>query len=114
MWLLDANIDIRIGMLLTEFGIENRTAESLGWKTLSNGNLVAAAASAGFACLLTRDRLFSESAARVLKEYPSFAIVVLQLRQERWPEFGESFRRAWDRERITPQPGKTMLWPSDD
>ena len=75
MWLLDANLDIRICELLSEFGIESHTAESCGWKHLLNGQLVSAAMAEGFTCLLTRDQLFAESASRALKQYPQFAVV---------------------------------------
>ena len=51
MWLLDANIDIRVREILAEFGIESRTAESLGWKQLLNGDLVQAAVKGGFKCV---------------------------------------------------------------
>jgi predicted nuclease of predicted toxin-antitoxin system len=111
VWLLDANIDIRVRDLLAEFKIESRTAESLGWKELSNGSLVAVATQAGFLALLTRDRLFQESAARALKQFPQFAIVVIQLRQEKWPAYVEKFRLAWNRQPIAPVAGQTTLWP---
>jgi predicted nuclease of predicted toxin-antitoxin system len=111
VWLLDANLDIRIRDVLAEFGVESRTAESLGWKQFSNGQLTLMAATNGFTCLLTRDQLFSESAARALKQFPSFAIVVVQLRQQKWPGYCEQFRQAWARSAITPVPGKTVTWP---
>jgi hypothetical protein len=62
MWLLDANMDVHLASLLAELGIASETAAAKGWKALSNGQLVAAAVSSGFDCLLTRDRLFGESA----------------------------------------------------
>lgn len=111
MWLLDANIDVRIRDILAEFGVDSRTAQSKGWKELLNGNLVAAAAEGGFTCLLTRDRLFSESASRALKQFPAFAIVVIELRQQKWPAYGAAFRSMWERERIVPIPGQTVGWP---
>ena len=49
MWLLDANVDVHLVALLTEFGIQSETAASRGWKDLSNGELVAAAVAAGSA-----------------------------------------------------------------
>jgi predicted nuclease of predicted toxin-antitoxin system len=111
VWLLDANIDVRVREILAEFGVEGHTAQSLGWKELSNGNLVAASAEAGFTCLLTRDQLFSESAARTLALFPTFAIVVIELRQQKWPAYGEAFRRMWEREPIVPKPGQSISWP---
>ena len=81
MWLLDANLDVRIRQVLTEVGIESRAAEDHGWKHLSNGNLVFQAVTNGYSCLLTRDQLFAQSASRTLKQYPGFAIVVVRLSQ---------------------------------
>lgn len=112
MWLLDANIDVRIRDVLSEFGVESRTAESLGWKQLSNGQLVAAAVASGFTCLLTRDRLFGESASRTLKQQPEFAIVVIELKQQKWPGYSEEFRRAWQQEPIAFERGQCKKWPS--
>ena len=67
MWLLDANMDVHLASVLTGLGIECDTAGNRGWKALSNGDLVKAAVDAGFRCLLTRDRLFGESASRARK-----------------------------------------------
>jgi len=111
VWLLDANLDIRIAALLAEFGLMARTSESLGWKQLSSGELVAAAVANGFTCLLTRDQLFTESAARTLKQHPEFAIVVIRIPQGKWPAYGEAFRRAWAVSPILPTPGKAASWP---
>jgi hypothetical protein len=60
---------------------------------LSNGELVSAAVGAGFTCLLTRDQLFGESAARALKTFPSFAVVVVDLPQQRWRHIKNSSLR---------------------
>lgn len=61
MWLLDANMDVHLVDLLSDFGVNSDTAANRGWKALSNGLLVAAAVTHGFTCLLTRDQLFAES-----------------------------------------------------
>ena len=76
MWLLDANVDVHLAAIFRERGIECDTVAHRGWKTLSNGELVAAAFAEGFRCLLTRDQLFGESASRALKSFPDFAVVV--------------------------------------
>ena len=55
MWLLDANMDVHLAALSVEFGIRGDTAGNRGWKTLSNGELVASAAAAGFRRLLKRE-----------------------------------------------------------
>jgi hypothetical protein len=111
VWLLDANLDIRICQLLGEFGIESRTAEMHGWKHLLNGQLVSAAAGAGFTCLLTRDQLFAESSSRALKQFPQFAVVLIQLKQRRRSQYLEQFRAAWEREPILPISGAAISWP---
>ena len=72
MWLLDANRDVHLSPMLAEFGVPNATAAALGWKDLSNGELVKAASARGFTCLLTRDPDFGESASRALKLFPEF------------------------------------------
>jgi hypothetical protein len=64
MWLLDANMDVHLASVLEELGIICETAAHRRWKALSNGQLVAAAVASGFDCLLTRDRLFGDSASR--------------------------------------------------
>ena len=112
MWLLDANVDTGICELLAGFGISSRTADSMGWKHLSNGNLVAAAAAESFTCLLTRDQLFTESAARTLNLFPQFAIVVLQLEQCKRPQYLAQFRADWVKEPIVPVVGRTIHWPT--
>ena len=112
MWLLDANLDIRIGHLLDEFGVESHTAQSYGWKHLLNGQLVSVAVDAGFTCILTRDQLFAESASRALKQFPHFAVVLIQLEQRRRSQYLVQFRTAFLREPIVPIPGTTIAWPS--
>lgn len=111
MWLLDANLDIRIAGILEEFGIASRTAEDLGWKELSNGALVSAAVAAGFTCVLTRDSLFAESASRALRQHSEFSVVLVRLPQQKWPAYGETFRRAWEVTAIAPIPGRVVRWP---
>ena len=60
-WLLDVNVPVA------------QHAASRGWGALKNGVLVETASSQGFVCVLTRDRLFGESAARALKSFPQSA-----------------------------------------
>ena len=111
MWLLDANVDIHLAALLTERGIACDTAANRGWKALSNGQLVAAAMANGFDCLLTRDRLFSESASRALRSQPIFAVVLINLPQGRWTEYRERFLELWTLSPIEPQAGRLVEWP---
>ncbi len=111
MWLLDANMDVHLVQTLNELGVACDTASSRGWKAHANGELVSAAVAAGFTCLLTRDRLFGESAARALKAFPKFGIVVVNLPQRRWPEHQKQFMQAWGASSIEPVPGNLVLWP---
>jgi len=111
VWLLDANLDIRVAKILEELGVPSRAAESLGWKALSNGDLVSVAVAAGFTCTLTRDGLFAESAARALRQFPEFAVVVIGLPQQKWPAYGDAFRQAWKTAPIIPVRGQVIRWP---
>lgn len=111
MWLLDVNMPKKVVAVLREFGIEAYTAESRGWNNLTNGQLVEAAAAAGFPCFLTRDRLFGESAARVLRDLPQFCVVLVTIPQLRGLEFLKEFRRAWQRDPIRPLAGTLVCWP---
>ena len=111
MWLLDANMDVHLAELLRAMGLECDTAANRGWKTLTNGDLVTQAIADGFDCLLTRDTLFGESAARALKSYPHFAVVLVTLAQCPWPQYRERFLKAWTDGPIRPVDGKLVLWP---
>ena len=111
MWLLDVNMPRQLKALLADRGIPVETANVRGWGTLVNGDLLKAAAEAGFKCLLTRDRLFGQSVSRHLKRYPNFAIVVVLLPQVRAPQFLASFKAAWEKAPIAPTPGQIQLWP---
>ena len=79
MWLLDANIDIHLLEVLQGLQIDCDTAENRGWKALRNGELVAAAVNAGFNTLITRGRLFAESASRAWRTFPGLSVVVVTL-----------------------------------
>ena len=111
MWLLDANLDIHLADLLRRFQVECDTAENRGWKEYRNGELVFAAARAGFDAVLTRDQLFAESASRIWREFPGFGIVVVTLPQLPSKRYIESFASAWAASPINPQPGKIINWP---
>jgi len=112
MWLLDANMPVQLVALLGELGIEADSAVARGWNALSNGALVSAAVATEFTALLTRDRLFSESAAQALKVHPEFGIVRITLPQLRPNPFLAAFRAAWQTARIIPAPGQMVEWPA--
>jgi hypothetical protein len=79
---------------------------------LSNGQLVAAAVADGSDCLLTRDQLFAESAAKALKLHQNFTVVIVSLPQQRWQVYREHFLHAWSVSPIVPQPGCVVQWPT--
>ena len=111
MWLLDVNTPKPLIDVLSEFGIKADTATARGWATLTNGRLVEAAAADGFWCLLTRDRLFGESASQAVKRFQDFAVVLITLSQMKAPQFVESFKIAWKQRPIDPKRGKLISWP---
>jgi predicted nuclease of predicted toxin-antitoxin system len=111
MWLLDVNMPKQVRGLLGEFGIVAHAADDRGWGGLTNGALVEAASRASFRVILTRDRLFSESAARA--RFPEVCIVLVTIPQLRAPEFLGQFRDAWNRGPIRPAAGQLLHWPAD-
>jgi len=111
MWLLDANLDVHLVSLFAELGIKCESATTRGWGGLSNGDLVGAASQAGFTCILTRDKLFAESARQSLQVVNRVSLVVVQLPQKPWREYVAQFRRAWVDEPIKPAPGEIVFWP---
>ncbi len=111
MWLLDANMPVQLVALLEDLGIEADSAVARGWNTLSNGSLLSAAVQAKFTALLTRDRLFGESAAQALKVHTEFCIVRVTLPQLRAAQFLQAFRAAWQTTQIIPAPGQVIEWP---
>ena len=87
MWLLDANMDVHLVSLLSEFGIRCEAATRRGWGSLSNGELLAAATESGFTCILTQDRLFAESATKALLKGSGIALVLVRLPPKPWREY---------------------------
>ena len=112
MWLLDANMDVHRASTLTSRGIACDMAGNRGWKALSNGELVRVAVSVGFTCLLTRDRLFGQSASRALRSYPAFAVVLVTLPQQPWAQYRERFLEYWAQCAIAPVAGQLTEWPT--
>jgi hypothetical protein len=85
--------------------------ENRGWKALSNGDLVTVAVDTGFRCLLTRDRLFGESASRALKSFPQFAVIVIIVPQQPWQQYRDRFLALWAERAIEPAAGQLIHWP---
>ena len=111
MWLLDKNVPIQLVPVLRERAIEAVTADEKGWGALKNGELVRAALAEGIACILTRDRLFAESAARTLRTQETLSVVLLTLRQDRAPAFVAAFIAAWAAAPVLLVPGRLVRWP---
>ena len=112
-WLLDVNIDVRVKQFLSENQIQSLTSQEMGWAHLANGKLVSAAAAASIQTLLTRDNLFTEAASTVLKQHTQFAIVLINLKQQKSALYIKSFSASWQKHPIIPQPGKLVIWPND-
>ena len=104
-------MDVHLVTVLTDFQISCDTAGQRGWKSLSNGELVRVAVDAGFKCLLTRDQLFGESASQALKQFPEFAVVVVNVQQRPWPQYREEFLVRFREHPIEPISGKLIQWP---
>src|SRR5438034_6380176 len=111
MWLLDANMDVHLLVLLQQFGLKAEATTRRGWKDLNNRDLVSVAVGAGFTCIITQDRLFGETAARALKTHPQFSVVVVHLPQKPWQQYQKDFDAAWSKTRIEPVPGQIIHWP---
>ncbi|TMA39844.1 MAG: hypothetical protein E6J79_01990 [Deltaproteobacteria bacterium] len=92
MWLLDVNLPTGLLALLRSYSITCDTTANRGWRDLTNGLLAETAFAAGFHVILTRDRLFGESASRALRGLPEFAVVVVTLPQARAATYLSEFR----------------------
>ena len=69
MWLLDVNLPNGLSRSLKQFGLDADTTIRRGWRDLGNGKLAEMAFDAGFRVILTRDRLFGESAGKALRSF---------------------------------------------
>lgn len=78
---------------------------------MTNGSLAETASRAGFRVILTRDRLFGESARRTLTGLPELAVVVVTLPQARTAAYLSEFRARWERQPIAPIAGGVIEWP---
>ncbi len=112
MWLLDANLDLALIPFLRANGVDCEAAVMLGWSDLTNGELTSAAVDAGYSCLLTRDRRFSEAAAQALRSHEDLAIVVVTLPQQPSPRYLDSFETAWKNAPIKPVAASVLNWPA--
>ena len=111
MWLLDVNLPNGLLKKLQELGMEADTTVNRGWRNLGNGKLSEAAFVAGFRVILTRDRLFGESAGKALKSFPELAVVILNIPQAKEANFLKAFEDAWVTSPIEPSPANVIEWP---
>jgi hypothetical protein len=111
MWLLDVNLPNGLLRFLRDSGIACDTAARRGWRALTNGDLVEAACRNGFTVLLTRDRLFGESAGATLARRPGLAVVIVNLPQAREAAYLAAFETRWRQGAIEPVPGVIVEWP---
>ncbi len=111
MWLLDVNLPNVLLGVWREYGIDCDTTAARGWRDLTNGRLAEAAFRSGFRVILTRDRLFAESASRTLRTLPELAVVIVTLPQVREAAYAAEFRVRWAERPIEPQAGKATTWP---
>ncbi|MCB0411457.1 MAG: DUF5615 family PIN-like protein [Bdellovibrionales bacterium] len=112
MWLLDHNLPIQLLDCLQNLNIQCDSTVNRGWQELSNGKLVSKAVEAGFTCILTKDKLFSQSASNALSNYPEMAIVLIKLAQCRGFQYIQNFQDEWKSTPIVPQRGKSTEWPT--
>lgn len=111
MLLLDVNIPLAVKAILEKYGLRADTAENRGWRELENGDLVSVAMTAGFRCLLTRDKRFAKSAAKALTRFPEFSVVILVIAQVKEPQYLKNFEDTWKQSPIAPIAGKVIVWP---
>ena len=111
MWLLDHNLPIQLRTLLLELGVQSESAVFRKWDSLKNGDLVAAAHSAGFKAILTRDLKFAQAASSSLAKLRDISIVVIRLPQRSSKFYLEAFRKAWRNTAIVAVDGKVVFWP---
>ena len=112
MWLLDHNVPRQLLNVLQSVSIPCDTTYNRGWNRLENGELVKRAAASGFSCILTRDKLFSQAARKVLKSNLNLAIVLLSIPQSTSKQYVTTFLKEWEKQSINPIPGQVVIWPS--
>jgi predicted nuclease of predicted toxin-antitoxin system len=111
MWLLDVNLPNGLVALLRTVGITAETTAGRGWRSLTNGELAAAAFQAGFRVILTRDRDFGATASKLLSQLPELAVVVVMLTQAREATYLDTFLARWHDHPIVPVAGAVIEWP---
>lgn len=111
MWLLDVNLPNGLVQFLAKSGIQCDTTVKRGWRNLTNGELATAASKAGFSVILTKDRLFGETAAKALKQFPQLCVVVISISQSRQSLYLKDFEAAWNEKPVIPKVGTLMEWP---
>ncbi len=111
MWLLDEGLPVPLHKILQSLGLNVETVEFRKWKGLRNGKLVEVAAAAGFACILTKDKLFAQDAKKALTVHSQVAIVLVLLSQAPRDKYIKNFEMKWKARKIEPVPGQVIEWP---
>ena len=111
MWLLDVNLPNGVIGILKGFGIDCDTTVARGWRDLGNVALASVASKSGFKAVLTRDRLFGESAAKALHSFPELSIVIIRISQSKQSAYVKEFEVAWQARPIKPIAGMVVEWP---
>jgi predicted nuclease of predicted toxin-antitoxin system len=113
-WILDTNVPFLLREFLISKGIPCATAQEHGWGELKNGELVRATFDSNFRVIVTRDKLFRESANRTLKHLPEVSIVLLSLPQLKENELRQLLDATWQTQNIIPIAGKLIIWPATE
>ena len=110
-WLLDVNVNRKIIPILKASGIESHSAVNLGWRLLTNGDLISAAVTGGFNVMLTNDVRIMQIGNKSLSNCLDFSIVLLRLPQIPSEKYLQAFEAKWLAAPIEPQRGRLLIWP---
>jgi hypothetical protein len=105
------SVPIPLHEVLASRSIRAETAEFRGWKLLKNGELIEAAYTAKFRCIVTQDDDFKKLAAKYLTRFPDLARVGLRLPQTHWKIYKERFIAEWSKTPIQPIFDQIIEWP---
>lgn len=111
MLLLDENLPLKIKDILEQNGYKCETVFTLGWSGLKNGQLVSKAIEKGYSAILTKDKLFAESAAKSLSKFPNFAVIRITLLQKTLKEYLNNFSLLLKEKPLELILGTLTEWP---
>lgn len=114
--LIDHNIKPAVFNILRRYGHEAESAGYNNWESLQNGELVKAAADAGFEVILTQDTTFEVDGADGWRMYPSVAIILIDtdaLPQKGAAPYLQRFEDALRAESFNISKGDSNKWPKN-